>query len=262
MGDIGGANSAVLLSEMTWPEVAAAAEENRPVVLILGSTEQHGPHLPLGTDVLIPLAIALRVSREVPIVIAPPVPYGARSRPRTGGGEGFPGTLSLSAATFVSLAREAIAALARSGFRRILVYAFHFENEGPAAEACHLAHERDPSLRVVLHSVGDIDFGEDDINRIFEGTKFEGWDVEHAAHAETSLMLALAPDLVRVGKIVDESAPLRLGWESFPPVPATIPPSGALARAQSANARAGELLSERICTGLKRTLEEAWSDRT
>ncbi len=84
-----------LLEEMTWPEVKAAADAALPVVLPLGSTEQHGPHLPLNTDCILPTAIALRAGQDYPLVVAPPLRYGARSRALTGGGEGFPGTFSL-----------------------------------------------------------------------------------------------------------------------------------------------------------------------
>src|SRR3954466_3865605 len=106
-----------LMEEMTWPEVAEAARANLPVVLALGSTEQHGPHLPLGTDVVIPVAIAREAGKEVDLVIAPPVHFGAMSRPLSGGGESFPGTLSLRAATLITTIHEVLSGLARAGFK-------------------------------------------------------------------------------------------------------------------------------------------------
>ena len=69
--------TARLMEEMTWPEVAAAARANTPVVLAMGSTEEHGPHLPLNTYVLIPFAIATEASRQLDLVIAPPIHFGA-----------------------------------------------------------------------------------------------------------------------------------------------------------------------------------------
>ena len=76
--------TARLMEEMTWPEVAAAAKANTPVVLALGSTEQHGPHLPLNTDVLIPVAIAKEASRQLDLIIAPPIHFGAMSLSSSG----------------------------------------------------------------------------------------------------------------------------------------------------------------------------------
>src|SRR6267154_1189350 len=108
--------TARLMEEMTWPEVAAAAKANTPVLLALGSTEQHGPHLPLSTDVLIPVAIANEASRQIDLIIAPPIHFGAMSRPLSGGGETFPGTLSLRAQTLITTLHEVLSGLAAQAF--------------------------------------------------------------------------------------------------------------------------------------------------
>ena len=100
-----------LMEEMTWEEVRDAASEDLPVVLSIGSTEQHGPHLPLATDCIIPVGIALKAAAEVPLIVAPPVRYGAKSRALSGGGETFPGTLSLRGNTLVETLRDVLLAL-------------------------------------------------------------------------------------------------------------------------------------------------------
>ena len=89
------------LEQMTWPEVKEAADRDLPVVLAVGACEQHGPHLPLSTDAILPVAVAEAASALVPLTIAPPIRYGAYSRPLVGGGERFPGTISLSATTLL-----------------------------------------------------------------------------------------------------------------------------------------------------------------
>src|SRR5690348_3980586 len=91
------------LADWTWPEVAYAADRHVPVVLAVGACEQHGPHLPLATDSILPVAIAERASTQVPLAIAPPVTYGAFSRALSGGGESFPGTVSLRATTLLAM---------------------------------------------------------------------------------------------------------------------------------------------------------------
>ncbi len=103
-----------LMEDMTWPEVKAAADAGLPVIVPVGSTEQHGPHLPLNTDAVIPQAIALEAAKLTPLVVAPPIHYGAMSRPLSGGGETFPGTVSLRADTLISTIREVLLGLAKS----------------------------------------------------------------------------------------------------------------------------------------------------
>ncbi len=61
------------------------------VFLPLGATEQHGPHLAMSVDVVLPTAVAERVAREIGGLVAPTIPYGYKSQPRSGGGEAFPG---------------------------------------------------------------------------------------------------------------------------------------------------------------------------
>src|SRR5205823_5803374 len=62
-----------LMEDMTWEDVRDAAAADLPVVLSIGSTEQHGPHLPLSTDCIIPVGIALRAASEVQLIVAPPI---------------------------------------------------------------------------------------------------------------------------------------------------------------------------------------------
>ena len=78
----------MLLHEMTWPEVKAAVERNAALVLPAGATEQHGPHLPVGTDTLLPVELLLRAAERIDLLIAPPLHHGYKSRPLSGGGQG------------------------------------------------------------------------------------------------------------------------------------------------------------------------------
>ena len=80
----------VFMAELSWPEFSAKMAAGAPVFLAVGATEQHGPHLPLGVDVILPTAIAERVARNVGGIVAPTIPYGYKSQPRSGGGEAFP----------------------------------------------------------------------------------------------------------------------------------------------------------------------------
>ncbi len=81
-----------LIAEMTWTEYDRRVRETNPVVILpVGSLEQHGPHTPLATDTMIPAAISSKtVAARIGALVAPPIAYGYKSQPRTGGGNHFP----------------------------------------------------------------------------------------------------------------------------------------------------------------------------
>lgn len=216
-----------LMEEMTWPEVAEAAQANVPVVLAVGSTEQHGPHLPLGSDCFLPQGVALRVAERLPLMIAPPIRFGARSRALSGGGETFPGTLSLRGTTLIATLHEVLAGLARSGFKRLCVQNWHYENAGFLWEACDLAVQDHPDLAVLLLENPMPDFSPQELAELFPNG-FPGWDVEHASIMETAMMLVLRPDLVRRDRIVDDQARRHPTWDVIPAPDDFIPKSGVL----------------------------------
>jgi creatinine amidohydrolase len=215
------------MEEMTWPEAAEAARSNRPVVIAIGSTEQHGPHLPLNTDVLLPVAVALEASKQVDLVVAPPVHFGAMSRALSGGGETFPGTLSLRASTLIATIHEVLSALARSGFRRVCVQNWHYENAGYLWEACDLTTARHPDVRMLIVENPFPTLTDAQLAEIFP-KGFPGWDVEHASIIETSLMYVVRPELVRRDRIKDDEAERHPAWDVVPAPPEFIPKSGVL----------------------------------
>ena len=85
---------------------------------------------------------------------------------------------------------------------------------------------------------------EAELGEIF-GDSFGGWELEHAAHAETSLMLAVRPDLVLEDRMVDDAAARRPGWDVLPAPPEFVPETGVLWRASKSNAEAGRMMLER-----------------
>jgi creatinine amidohydrolase len=105
-----------LLAEMTWPEVEEAIGRGAGVLLPVGSTEQHGYHLPLATDAILATELALAVAEPLDFLVAPAVAYGYRSRPLSGGGQGFVGTTSLQARTLMALVEDVLRELMRQGF--------------------------------------------------------------------------------------------------------------------------------------------------
>lgn len=232
----------VRLDDLTWPEIQAAAELNTPVILPIGSTEQHGYHLPLCTDVVLPESLAREAAARLKALVAPPVAYGYRSRPLSGGGEGFPGTISLSGRTLMALVEDIAVGLAASGFRRLVLLNWHFENSNFIYEAAWCAHQQTatPDLRVMVVEAAFSELSPPVMQTLFGG-EFPGWDVEHAAVLETSLMLHLRPDLVLFDRAVDDEAGRHPGYDVVPVPPDFIPSSGTLWKATRASADKGAL---------------------
>ncbi len=244
----------MLMETMTWEEVRDAAAEGRPAVISIGSTEQHGPHLPLSTDCLIPVGIALAAAQRVPLVVAPPIRFGARSRALSGGGETFPGTLSIRGNTLVETLKDVLVALRRSGFERLCVQNWHYENAGFLWEACDLAVELAPDVRILLIEEPWPAFSEAELAELFPGG-FPGWDVEHASIMETSLMLALHPDLVHTDRIVDDEAERHPSWDVVPAPSEFVPRSGVLWHPSVATAEFGERFLEAAAGRLVEALQ-------
>ncbi|MGH2428058.1 MAG: creatininase [Candidatus Limnocylindria bacterium] len=239
----------VLMSELTRPEYEAVIGES-VVILPVGSTEQHGPHLPLGTDTIQVAEIAARVARQLPALVAPTIPYGYRSGARTGGGEIFCGTTSLAGETLTLLARDVLAALLRHGARRIAVLDGHYENSMFLSEAIHLAlggsgREDVRILKVLWAEAID----EETLERAYPNG-FRGWGLEHAAHLETSVIGAIRPELIRrdaIGKDGVESLPV---YDVYPQPEGLIPSSGVLSDPSHASERDGRLLLDQAVRGL------------
>jgi len=85
----------MLAAHMTWEEYRDVITENL-IILPVGSLEQHGPHLPLNVDVVIPSSLAKMVAEKTDAIVLPAIAYGYKSHPTSGGGQLFPGTTSLN----------------------------------------------------------------------------------------------------------------------------------------------------------------------
>jgi creatinine amidohydrolase len=161
------------LAYLVWPEAETGAADAL-LAVPLGATEQHGPHLPLSTDTEIAQALAEALVRRRPeVVVAPPIAYGS-----SGEHAGFPGTLSIgreaTELVLIELGRSASAT-----FSRTLLICAHGGNVDPVRSA-------EMRLRSEGHDV-----------RAF----FPDWPTAgHANRDETSLMLAIAPDRVRLDR--------------------------------------------------------------
>jgi creatinine amidohydrolase len=230
------------MAELSWPEFREKVSGGAPVFLAIGATEQHGPHLPLSVDVILPTAVSERVARRVGGIVAPTIPYGFKSQPRTGGGEAFPGTTGLDANTLALVLRDVIRGLGRDGVKRLVLVNGHFENAWVAVEGLDLGMRelhRDGITDMVALRLEYWDFVERaTLDRLFpEG--FPGTELEHASLLETSMMLLLRPDLVEMDKIPSDGPAKFPTYDRTPVWPGLVPASGVLARAQGSTAEKG-----------------------
>lgn len=244
-----------LFRNMTWADVAEAARAGTPIAIPIGSTEQHGHHLPLCTDWVIPERLLEEASRRRDLVVGQFVPFGYRSRPGSGGGQHFPGTVSLRATTFIELLVDILNELARCGFRNIVLYNWHYENSGFIYEPAYLVAERNPDLKIVVIKDANPDFTPDRQRAIWP-QGFPGLALEHAAVIETSLLMHHEPELVRQDRMAADAPERVVNHDVLPIDTRMSTASGALSSPMAASAEKGRLLTEWIVERLVGILDE------
>ena len=185
------------LADLSWPQVLAAREAGRrTVVFAAGSTEQHGPHLPLRTDTLLGDALATGVAARLGVVSGPTIPFGVSPHHMA-----FCGTITLRPATFKAVTLEYVESLAAHGFETVLAIPSHGGNFAPLRELTEETRGRVGDARLVSYT--DL---QEFVAVLAEVGRAEGLPAEvsgsHAGEAETSLMLALRPDLVEMSAAV------------------------------------------------------------
>ena len=178
--------SNVLWNDRKAPELKAAAAENPVVILPIGSTEQHGPHLPVQVDSLLVGEVARRAAeRMMPRALVMPVVWTGLAEHHMNLG----GTVTLDFATFHGLVRQLCLSITRQGFRRIAILNGH---GGNILAVNQLAGELAGEIPGVVAVATYFQLAQPRFAAILE--RQEG--VRHACEAETAMMLALRPDLV------------------------------------------------------------------
>lgn len=235
----------VFLAELPWPEAEKRIAAGAPVFLPLGATEQHGHHMAMNVDVVIPTAIAETVARQVGGLVAPTIAYGNRSQPRTGGGPAFPGTINITAHTFSLIVKDVICDLYRQKVRRIVVLNGHYENIGPSIEGIELALDAIGRERATDLTILRIDHWEmvrtETLAKVFPDG-YPGIELEHASVIETSMMLALRPELVDLAKALHDGPAQFKPYDRYPRPAEEVPSSGVLSLTEGSSAQKGRWL--------------------
>jgi creatinine amidohydrolase len=190
------AGQSVLLRDLTWPEVASMANPTTVVILPTAAIEQHGRHLPLEVDARLVEDVsrlaAERVAGRPPVLVAPTACYGV-----SGYHMGFPGTMTLTMGTFITVVEELCESLIHHGFRRILVLNGHGGNHDPIKIAARNIADR---TGVAVATASYWNLAADDL------APFQDLEVDavpgHACGFETAMMLAVRPEVVHHGAMM------------------------------------------------------------
>lgn len=238
-------------AELSWPDYHVAVRDGTtPILIPLGSMEQHGHHMPLHVDVLLPTEFARRAALRIGGLVAPAFTYGYKSQQKCGGGNHLPGTTSLEGSTLVSALRDVLKEFAHHGNRQFVIVNGHYENSWFITEAVDLAlrelrWDGIADVKVVVLSYWDF-VDEATIKQLYPDG-FPGWAVEHGGVLETSLMLALYPQLVRLDRAIDHPPATFPPYDVYPVKPEWTPPSGTLSSPKEASREKGEIMLK-VCT--------------
>jgi creatinine amidohydrolase len=240
----------VSMNRLSWLDYQRRMrDEGAPVFLPVGALEQHGPHLPLGTDALLSAAVAEGAAAETSGIVAPALAYGYKSQPKCGGGQHFPGTTSLDAQTLIHQVRDVVREFARHGVQKLVIVNGHFENQWFLIEGIDLAMRdlggRMP-LTIMRMEYWDF-FTQATLDRVFPGG-FPGYALEHAAVIETSMMLHYHPELVRLDLIPGDPPAAFPPYDIYPTRTEWVPPSGVLSSAREATVGKGVAMADELRT--------------
>ena len=186
--ELGGSGKPVRWGDLTWPEARDAAAALNAVIIPVGAIEQHGPHLPLAVDTLIGEAVACGVSALTGVPVVPALCYGVSASHGD-----FAGTISLRPETMISVVEDVIDSLYERGMRQFILLNGHIWNNGVLDVSAEKLRVRHRGARV--RALGYV--------TMYPGPEVDGHvrygrALMHANYFETSVMLYLYPELVRM----------------------------------------------------------------
>jgi len=249
---------------MNWQELRSSEvgslSRDTLVVVPMASIEQHGPHLPVGTDSYIAEGIASALDREFEgkLLILPVQRLGCSEHHMA-----FPGTLTLQHHTLEEVILEALESMVRQKFRRFLILNSHGGNQAIGGVIAEKAAHCWPDAQVIFASWWGV--AAERLKNLVEGA-FPS--VGHACEFETSLMLALHPDLVNMALAVDDglpppAKPLQLDLLRGPAAALAIPmhrltQHGVYGRPTLAKAEKGRRILEETVAALRDLIVACW----
>ncbi|MDQ2816261.1 MAG: creatininase family protein [Actinomycetota bacterium] len=241
------------LERLSQPVVAQLLAASGTAILAAGSVEQHGGHLPLGTDAFAAQSIAERVAFRLDTVVAPLGPVGVAPYHLA-----WPGSLSLSPSTLTAVLLDVCAALAQAGVARIVLVNWH-EGNSPTLRLAAAEAQHRHGLRILIAET----------HVITHSLYPEEMEFTHAGAMETAAVLAYEPGLVQLGQVV-ESSDLASGETAhelfrqrdvYPVLQDfhDIAPTGWYGRPERAEAGRAEEIAEAVADHVVRRVKEIWA---
>lgn len=181
------------IMDLTSPMAHEVLQRSRTAVIPLGSTEQHGPHLPCGTDTMASELVAHEMARQLDALYVPFGPYGV-----TPIHEGHPGTISLRRETFEAMLTDLFTQLAQLGARTLLPVNWH-EGNTPSIDAVSYSIQQDLNVDIVVVQACYV------AQRIYRDL---GGELTHGGGIETLAVLAHDPDLVQLDNVSEPTRPV------------------------------------------------------
>jgi creatinine amidohydrolase len=237
-------------SQRTWRELPAdLAAVGYAAILPVGATEQHGPHLGCGVDAVLADKLCAAVAARVRVPMLPTLPYGCS----LGHSRRWPGTIAVQPVTLIDLVAEIGDWNYHSGVRRLFIVNTHVTNAAPLRCALEMLRSQHDDLMVALFNSGTLS----PRVRQFHFADGEDW---HANNAETSLMLALAPEMVRTDALARADDPDRTAGLIFAHPVNRTSTNGVTGKPSAATAGNGALwfewMVEDLCQLIRRGIVE------
>ncbi|MFS0734711.1 creatininase family protein [Microbacterium sp. 1P10UB] len=222
--------------DLAWPEVEAAVAERPFALLPFGAVEEHGPHLPLGTDVFAADALAGLISERAGLLELPTMPYG-----QVWSLEHFDGSLSVSDDTLIHLVTDVARGLERVGVRGLVLLSAHLGNAAALKKATRALEESGglPAIALTYPGLSAV------AGEVRESPESHP-SIMHADELETSIMLALDPHRVRMERAVSEYPDYPGHFDVAAVRWHTVSESGVFGDATAATAAKGDVIVERV----------------
>ncbi|MFZ0470563.1 MAG: creatininase family protein [Thiogranum sp.] len=186
---------------LTWEEIGALPRQGiDAVILPVGATEQHGPHLGCGVDTEIAHQLCRQAAERTGVPVLPTLPYGCS----IGHSQRWPGTLALQPKTLIDIVKQIGDWVYLSGFRRLFIVNSHVTNHAPLRCALEMLRAEHDRLQVALINTASV-------SERVRARHYEDADDWHANEAESSLMLAIDPDMARPERFAASDDPDRTG---------------------------------------------------
>jgi creatinine amidohydrolase/Fe(II)-dependent formamide hydrolase-like protein len=243
----------VLMERMTWQEIEAALKEGWDTVVVMsGSIEQHGPHLPIATDTLLGYSLGKLVAQKMGKTLVAPVIRPGLSEHHMA----FKGSLTLKPNTFKAVVREVVDCLVRHGFKKVVILSSHGGNFRALTELSKELAAEYPQVEILSSAEMGAEFDQTSEIGAKDGIDKAAMGV-HAGEEETSLMLAYDEKQVRkdrlalgfVGDLND-----KVHDEMIAQGLHTITKNGVLGDARPANKERGEKYADLIAATIVKNL--------